>query len=373
MTDSAARVRAQLRWLQALREPSLVLGWSLPEWERVVRVARPQRLLARLGMAIEQASLLDAVPVEPRRHLISSMRISRWRMAQMTWALERVVSALGDAPYPRVLLKGAAYVAQSLPIAMGRLPSDVDVLFPKAALDAVVPRLARAGWAEAKLDEHDRRYYYEWSHEIPPMTHPLHGIELDVHHNILPPVARTQVDADRLLARVQPSPWNGWCVLHPVDQVLHCASHLFLDSEARVRLRDLVDLDGLMRHFGREASFWDDLPGRAVELGLAEPLALALHFCVRWLETPVPELAVRSVERAAPRGPSSNLLVALWSRSLRPVEPDIAAPWGQEAAATLLLARYHHRRMPLRLLLPHLWHKTGGRPPANEEGEPRPG
>ena len=61
-----------------------------------------------------------------------------------------------------------------------------------------------------------------------------------------------QIDADALLGRLQPSKWHPWQVLHPVDQVLHCAAHLFLDSDLRDRIRDLVDLDGLFRHFGAD-------------------------------------------------------------------------------------------------------------------------
>ena len=33
----------------------------------------------------------------------------------------------------------------------------------------------------------------------------------------------------------------------------------------------------------------------------------------------------------------------------------------QEVAAQILLARYHYRRMPLRILLPHLWRKSQAR------------
>ena len=32
-------------------------------------------------------------------------------------------------------------------------------------------------------------------------------------------------------------------------------------------------------------------------------------------------------------------------------------PLTQDLAAMLLLARYHRQRMPLPLLVPHLWHK----------------
>jgi hypothetical protein len=43
---------------------------------------------------------------------------------------------------------------------------------------------------------------------------------------------------------------------------------------------------------------------------------------------------------------------------LTPTQPDQAPPWRQGAAAQVLLVRYHYRRMPLRILVPHLWHKA---------------
>ncbi len=107
----------------------------------------------------------------------------------------------------------------------------------QAHLPDAQARLLAAGWQVLELDEHDRRYYREWSHEVPPLRHPQHRMELDLHHNILPPVARTRVDADVLLARLQPSKWPDWQVLHPVDQVLHSAAHFSWISEARDRVR----------------------------------------------------------------------------------------------------------------------------------------
>ena len=347
-----------MAWLQALRQPQLALEWPLSEWERVVRLSRRLRLLARLAESLMAAGLINQVPAPARRHLIAEQRLSRWRSAAMVWTLERVGTMLGDAPYPRVLLKGAAYIGQDLPIAAGRLPSDLDILVPQVHLAEAQARLTQAGWKTQDLDEHDRRYYYEWSHEVPPMHHPLLALELDLHHNILPPLARTHVDADALLGRLQPSKWPAWQVLDQVDQVLHSAAHLFLDSEARDRLRDLVDLDGLFRHFGNRPGFWAQLPARAQELGLSEPLALACHFTTRWLGTPMPDAAVESMAAAGPPRLRQAWLFPLLEKILIPTEPDDSPSITQELAATVLLARYHRQRLPLRLLVPHLWHKV---------------
>jgi hypothetical protein len=353
---------AHLLWLQALGAPRQTLKWTLADWERAVRLARRLRLLARLAESLAAADLIDQVPAQPRRHLMSEQRLSHWRTAAMVWVLERVAITLADADYPLVLLKGCAYIGQDLPIAAGRLPSDVDLLVPKAHIAEAQSHLRAAGWLEAELDEHDQHYYHAWSHEVPPMTHPVHTMELDLHHNIQPPVARMHVDADVLLQRLAPSKWAAWKVLDPIDQVLHSAVHLFQDSELRDRLRDLVDLDGLMRHFSaHDPRFWAKLPARAAILGLSEPLALACHFCHRWLQTPIPADARAAIEAGGPGRFKRVWLLPLLALVLTPTEPDEVPSAMQGLAAALLLVRHHYGRMPLRLLIPHTWHKM--RPP----------
>ncbi len=348
---------ADLAWLQALREPAIALNWTLDHWEHVIRLSRRLRLLGRLAESVLGAGLQAQLPEQVQRHLRAEQRMSRHMTTAQTWVIDRVGSRLTGCPGARVLLKGSAYLGQDLPIARGRLPSDVDILVPQEHLAQVQAQLAAAGWSETELDAHDQRYYREWSHEVPPMRHQAHLLELDLHHNILPPVAATTVDAKALLSRLQPSRYPGWQVLHPEDQVLHSAAHLFHDSEVRGRLRDLVDMDGLVRHFGVDPAFWSGLPARARELGLSEPLALACHFLVRWLGTPIPVSALREVEAAGPQGLTRWWLRGLFATLLAPTDPDRLPPARQDLAAQLLLLRYHLWRMPLRLLLPHLWYK----------------
>ena len=365
MSTPSSVVPGWAAWLQALRQPTQALAWSPAQWEHVVRLARRLRLLARLAESLSQAGAMARLDSQVQRQLVSEMRLSRWRTAALVWASERVASSLEDLGCPIVLLKGGAYQGQQVDIARGRLPSDLDIMVPKAYLADACTRLHAAGWMSAAMDAHDQRYYHEWSHEVPPMTHPVHAIELDLHHNILPPVARTHVDADLLLARLQPSKWPAWQVLHPVDQVLHSAAHLFLDSEPIDRVRDLVDLDGLMRHFGdADPGFWPELPRRAQELGLSEPLAQAAHFTTRWLGTPIPSATLAIIVSQGPGPMRRAWLMPLMSAVLTPTEPDAMPSLRQRFAAFVVLARYHRNRLPLRLLIPHLWHKWRHKPAA---------
>jgi hypothetical protein len=350
---------AGLAWLGALREPQQALAWDLAQWSRVLRQARRLRLMGRLAHALAREGLMDQVPAQPARLLRGEWHYAAQRGTALTWALAHVGAALDGLPGPRLLLKGAAYVGQGLALGEGRLPSDVDILVPRAVLDAAQQRLRASGWVEAELDAHDQHYYREWSHELPPLRHAQHRLELDLHHDILPPVARTRVDIGRLLADARPAvALPGWQVFAPVDQVLHSAAHLFFDSELRDRIRDLVDLDALMRHFGAEAGFWDDLARRAAELGLRQPLALALHFCRAWLGTPVPAGAAAVLP--APTVWERAFVVPLFAQVLWPHSPDEQPSALQGWAGTALLARHHWWRMPMGLLVPHLWHKLRG-------------
>ena len=351
------RPPAALWWLPALSTPDLSLDWSLAQWQLVVRLGRRLRLLGRLAEQIDAAGLAGRLPAQVQRHLVAEMRASRWQTGALVWGLERVAAALGDVSHPKVLLKGAAYIGQGLPIARGRLPSDLDILVPQQAIAAAQSSLQAAGWREHELDPHDQHYYHAWSHEVPPMQHPALQLELDLHHNILPPVGHVRVDVDLLLARLQPSVWPGWQVLHPEDQVLHSAAHLFYDSDLRDRLRDLVDLDGLLRHFAAMPGFWSSLHQRARRLGLVEPLALALSLCQHWLATPVPAAALQSARQVGLPWWQRLWLLPMLRSVLLPIDPDAQEPLGRTLAAAALLVRHHRRRLPLRLLVPHVWHK----------------
>jgi hypothetical protein len=260
-----------------------------------------------------------------------------------------------------VLLKGAAYIGQDLPIACGRLPSDLDILVAPEHLATCQARLMAAGWQPPPdMDAHDQAHYNEYGHEVPPMQHPLHDIELDLHHNILPPRNGRLLPVGQLLTEARPSRFAGWVVFQPIDQVLHSAAHLFNDSDLRDRVRDLVDLDGLVRHFGTEPGFWEALIARARALELDEPLGLALPLCAQWLRTPVPVEVQQAVQPSGLRRVHRSALLWLFAQALLPVEPDAPATLAQRVAAQVLFVRFHLRRLPLKRLLPHVWHKLQG-------------
>ena len=81
--------------------------------------------------------------------------------------------------------------------------------------------------------------------------------------------------------------------LRDEDLVLHAASHLLLNSEFDTGLRDLWDIDILLRHFSTiTPDFYQHLLNRADSVGLGKIARRALSLCQRYFATPMPKHAL---------------------------------------------------------------------------------
>jgi Uncharacterised nucleotidyltransferase len=335
---------------QPERAPELDAG----QWDLLVRLARSTRLLAELGVRMERAGVLEQIPSRVRAHTTSARIVVRYIQNSAEIELRRLSRILERLDVPVILLKGAAYAAQTLPIAAGRSMSDVDIMVPRTRIECVEVVLKDAGWVMAPMDPYDERYYREWTHEIPPLRYPGHPMELDVHHTILQQTARLKPIAPALFAESEPLRGRTFRVLCAEDQVLHATVHLFQDSDFANRLRDLVDIDGLLRHFSKKDGFWDALIARAKLHGLGRPLFYATYFCERLLGTPVPPGIWNGLESAAPNAGIRWLMNALVPRALLPSHPDREPTMSARFARNLLFLRSHWVRMPPLLLARHL-------------------
>ena len=332
--------------VQALRDPAATLSWTPAQWELLIRQARSADLLSRLALRLQELRSLEKVPVPPRAHLLAARTVWHAQEEAVHREVGQVRKALAPTGVDIILLKGAAYLYAGLPAAHGRTFSDIDILVPRAVLPQVEAALMLHGWATTHHDPYDQRYYREWMHELPPMQHVTRQTVLDVHHAIVPLTARLKPDSAKLLARARPLPEHpGVKVLAPADMVLHSAAHLFLNEELSHGLRDLVDLDSLLRHFGGEQGFWTALIARATEMDLEQPLRYALRYSNRILGTPVPGDALS--------GSVSRLMDALFLRALQPDHPT-ASDGLTPMARWLLYVRAHWMRLPPGRLAYHL-------------------
>ena len=176
--------------LEALTAPLQGDVPSLDDWDVLVRAARAARLLGVIRARFERARLVDAVPPEVRAHLDGDRNAAAYRRQMILREMHAVWRVLQPLGVRVVLLKGAAYIAQGLRVAEGRLPEDLDLMVPRDRLDEVERALVDGGWEFGQVDAYDQHYYRAWSHELPPLRFPGHAIELDVHHTILPPIGR---------------------------------------------------------------------------------------------------------------------------------------------------------------------------------------
>lgn len=335
--------------LRALHAP---VELDEPGWDGLLRRARASGLHARLAAA--QAAT-PGLPDVVRRHFLSASRIAAYRRKLMEAELFQL-AALCDTGFPVVVLKGAAYALQQRRMATGRFVSDVDLLVPAAHLRTMEQGLRAAGWRSEALSPYDERYYRDWSHETPPLRFPGHSLELDLHHAITPVTGSLAFDPAPLFARCEPIEGTPFHALAAEDQVLHACVHAFHDGDLALRVREVVDIDGLVRELAVRTGFWDRLLSRAEELGLGRPLWYGLHFARQWLDCPIPGTTLAAL--TAPATPIRRIMDVLVPLAMLPGDLDGPPTPSVRLARTALLARYHRRRMPARLLLPHLVRKT---------------
>lgn len=351
-------MQPDLLLLKILREPRAVASLSLKDWDALIRQARQFDLLGRISRLLDECGLLDAVPAQPREHLLWEHIAAQRHELAVRAEIAHVQSALDPVSVPVILLKGAAYAIAKLPPAGGRFFSDIDILVPKESLDAVEAALLMNGWTASHHDAYDEHYYRTWMHELPPMQHVKRMTVIDVHHAIVPQTAPVQPDPIKLRAAARPiEGFENLLVPGPADMVLHSAVHLFHDGEFDHGLRDLVDIDALLRHFGSRGEFWVELIQRAEEMQLSRPLFYALRYAERFLKTPVPASARQATDRAKPNPLLLLCMDVLFRRGILGAEP-----WtpGRPALLShfLLYVRANALRMPLLLLMRHLFHKA---------------
>lgn len=331
---------------------------ELTDWSLLIRAARRGFLLNRVACIAKQAGLLESLPGKVKFHLESALRTAQSQQRNVRWEVTQITKALSPLAIPFVLLKGSAYIMAEYDAGQGRMLSDIDIMVPRARIIEAERAFVENGWFPGKLNAYDQRYYRVWMHELPPLRHLDRGTTLDVHHTILPPTAALKPDVDQLWRLAVPLENAPACfTLCPVDMILHSATHLFHDGEMEHGLRDLVDIDNLLKQFATSDDFWQTLDSRGVELNLSRPLFYALH-CVRaFLGTDIPASAMARIDRhGKPPERVARLTLALFASAIGSILETRRKPM-TSLASFLVFMRAHYLRMPVYLLIPHLLRK----------------
>lgn len=337
---AAGGVRAARLLVRALRDPDSVRD---ADWTGLLAAARAEQLLGSLAFRLAGRD----VPRRVAAILAEARRDAAQARTQALWEAEMARRALVSTGMLVILLKGTAFHAAGLSAAEGRSVGDLDILVPRARIEEAEAALLAAGWERMKeAAGYDDLYYRRWMHELPPLIHRTRDRMIDVHHTILPPTARPKPDAAGLVADSVALDSGLLRVLSPADMIVHAAAHLFADGDLAGGLRNLWDIDRLLRECAAaDPGFWERLDARARHHGLGPAVRRAARLANQVYATPIP---------------------AGWRR-WHPTDALFRARllarngWGQPRRPLLRFAFYvrsHWLRMPPLMLARHLWIKA---------------
>jgi hypothetical protein len=355
----AERMR-DARWLvRLLADPACAR--QVEDWTSLVTLARAESLSGSLAWRLHGLEL----PAKVEAMLEAARSDGEAARVQALWEAEMARRALAPLGVPVILLKGTAYAAAGLEAGRGRSIGDLDILVPRSALADVERALLAAGWEWVKEDSYDDQYYRRWMHELPPLIHRERDRMIDVHHAILPLTARPKPDMAAMIADRVPL-GNGLFVLSPADMIVHAAAHLLADGDLAGGLRNLWDIDRLLREFaGRDPEFPTALRDRAKRHGLLaiveRAVRLARHLYAtpdNWCQAPISKSLISNGGEGRNIGIGQRLsaMDALFGRRLLARDG-----WGRTKRPLTRLGFYvrsHWLRMPPLMLARHLWVKA---------------
>lgn len=327
-------------------------------WELLIRQSRRANLISRIAVFLDEAGILNEIPIQPRLHFLNALTLAKAHARSANWEVRELYRVLKSQEIDCMLLKGSAYIFSGNSASKGRLFGDVDLMVRESSLADAERLLVHSGWMTSTLNSYDQRYYRQWMHEVPPLRHLKRQTTLDLHHSIIPPVSHANFPLEKLWQQALPvDDMPGLFALSHVDMILHSATHLFHEGEFDQGLRDLSDLDLLLREYIVQDALWDDLLKRSVELKLERPLFYALRYAQRILHTPVPDGFLKKVAKQGQFGYLHNQMMdRLFLAAFMPNHETCKAS-GAGFARFLLFIRAHWIRMPWYLLFPHLVRK----------------
>jgi Uncharacterised nucleotidyltransferase len=340
--------------IAVLRNPTLVQDFGEAAWSSLIASARKANMLGALAERLQSTNA--TVSRQAARHLNGARHLSGRQRQSVIWEVHQLQRALAPLELPIMLLKGAAYVVSQDQIALGRLFGDIDILVPRARIGDIEQQLMLHGWISAKTNAYDQRYYRQWMHEIPPLTHMRRGTVLDVHHTILPLTARNAPDPAQIMARSRPTTIAGLDSIRvpcPEDLAIHSIVHLVHEGELHNGLRDLRDIDSMLRLFGSVDGFWKRFGEYAAGNDLAQPVNLGLHLANRIFHTPIPEDLLAHLSESSSNGRPARWLLHTYRSAL---QVDVHNPRQgiRDFSRWLIYVRSHALRMPPMLLARHL-------------------
>ncbi|MFV0448565.1 MAG: nucleotidyltransferase family protein [Vibrio sp.] len=344
---------------KVLSNPQSISSLSATEQSKLIAEARYFNMLAQLKPLFEQSGQWQVLPPEVKQHITAAHRVFNHQQTRLGHENRHFQQTFCSLNIEWIYLKGVAYHLANFPEFQGRLMNDIDILVREHSLPEVENALRKQGWLPTHLNDYDQKFYRQWSQEIPPMRHLNRQTTLDLHFNILPKTIKESPSATLLLSQtVKIANEDGTGkMLNPAAMVIHSAIHLFYESDFSKGTRDLYDLLLLMTKFSTQPDFWDQLMSLQNRIGNGRSVFYALRYCQLVFQLPVPEQVQKFYQQYQPSKFKTMLADFAFIRIFIYAFPENRLIGHQIAVWTLYL-RGHLKRMPLRLLVPHLMRKS---------------
>lgn len=207
-----------------------------------------------------------------------ALRDARRRAALIDLQLERILEVLEPTGVRPVLLKGAALRGRVYEDPVERELFDLDLFVEREHVKTVVRALAAEGYGAPRGLAETRRYVARHFHV------PLYrdgACPVEVHWTFTKPSDPFVIDPSVVASRAEV---DGRARIPRLETTL---LHVVLQNvqESFSRLCRTVDVDRIV---AATALDWDDVARRAIDGGLAHPVALSLQLAAGLFETPVP-------------------------------------------------------------------------------------
>lgn len=338
--------------IKVLIDTHTIKSFDNSEWRTIIDEGIKSNLIGRVYHSILKHKLKEHIPQEILWHFNAAHIVCERHQKDVLREIDELNKLLSHSNVETIFLKGAAYIASSLDCSYGRTQSDIDLMVNKNELHTAENCLFVGGYLKTKIESYDEHYYRTWMHEIPPLTHVNRNSVVDLHHNILPLTNKYNFDSRKLIKINVNHPWLGAIsVLSPRDMIIHSSVHLFTESEYPKGLRDLSDLDLLIREECQNDESYNRLIARAKDLGLDEYVFLALRYSRQVFKTPVPFFVDNKHSKM-----KLKFLDYCFLQVFKPLTKS-NLKWHSFLAHWLLYCRGHAHRMPIKLLAPHLLKK----------------
>ncbi len=328
---------------------------ELKQWENIIHVLREVNLLAACYFQLENEDKLKSLPFFAFKHMKSAAVYSSRQSEQVTFECKLLQKTLDAENIPSVFLKGASYTLRKSKNSEGRVYSDIDLLVAKNDILKAEEAFSKHAWCTKKVSEYDNKYYREWSHEIPPMFNMHRGTVLDLHHNILLPISGREVNVEVITENCQLVD-GSYTVLSYAATILHSIVHLIISEDVSNGYRDILDITILIKE-NNSPEFWQEIASLSSKLGFNNELYLALSLSEKYANIAIPNDVWQSFNKQKNNSKLNFLLNHVYYFALQPHSPAIQT-LKHKIAITVVYFLGHLQKMPLKILIPHLFTKS---------------